>query len=159
MHVHGNNVHTLHAHIPPRLLPAELGGEGGEYHASTWASVLLSNPTSPIDGICLSGLFSDTNSTAAMMSVAIRTAQAPTILSPTTPSTNSTVISNSSKSSKSSTEQETNAYNSHSTLIALNQQDESRPSSAYSTDQEEFVSASSSTTPEHNRPHSVTHTR
>lgn len=27
--------------MPPRLLPAELGGEGGEYHALTWASTML----------------------------------------------------------------------------------------------------------------------
>lgn len=32
---------TLHAQVPPRLLPAELGGEGGEYHALTWASTML----------------------------------------------------------------------------------------------------------------------
>lgn len=31
----------LHAQVPPRLLPAELGGEGGEYHAHTWASTML----------------------------------------------------------------------------------------------------------------------
>lgn len=41
IHVHGNNLATLHAQVPPRLLPAELGGEGGEYHALTWASTML----------------------------------------------------------------------------------------------------------------------
>lgn len=34
---------TLHAQVPPRLLPAELGGEGGEYHALTWASTMLNH--------------------------------------------------------------------------------------------------------------------
>ncbi|KAG7173400.1 clavesin-2-like [Homarus americanus] len=41
IHVHGNNLATLHAQVPPRLLPAELGGEGGEYHAHTWAATML----------------------------------------------------------------------------------------------------------------------
>ena len=41
IHVHGNNLARLHAQVPPRLLPAELGGEGGEYHALTWASTML----------------------------------------------------------------------------------------------------------------------
>lgn len=41
IHVHGNNLATLHVQVPPRLLPAELGGEGGEYHPHTWASTML----------------------------------------------------------------------------------------------------------------------
>lgn len=41
IHVHGNNLATLHAQVPPRLLPAELGGEGAEYHPHTWASTML----------------------------------------------------------------------------------------------------------------------
>ncbi|KAK3895294.1 hypothetical protein Pcinc_000986 [Petrolisthes cinctipes] len=43
IHVHGNNLATLHAQVPPRLLPAELGGEGGEYHAHTWAFTMLNH--------------------------------------------------------------------------------------------------------------------
>lgn len=39
--IHGNNLSALHAQVPPRLLPAELGGEGGEYHAQTWATTML----------------------------------------------------------------------------------------------------------------------
>ncbi|XP_042876706.1 clavesin-2-like [Penaeus japonicus] len=41
IHVHGNNLATLHAQVPPRLLPAELGGEGAEYHPHTWASTMF----------------------------------------------------------------------------------------------------------------------
>lgn len=41
IHMHGNNLATLHAQVPPRLLPAELGGEGGEYHAHLWATTML----------------------------------------------------------------------------------------------------------------------
>lgn len=41
IHAHGNNLATLHNQVPPRLLPAELGGEGGEYHAHTWAATML----------------------------------------------------------------------------------------------------------------------
>lgn len=41
IHFHGNNLATLHAQVPARLLPAELGGEGGEYHAHTWAATML----------------------------------------------------------------------------------------------------------------------
>ncbi|RXG73017.1 Clavesin-2, partial [Armadillidium vulgare] len=39
--VHGNNLHTLHSNVPPRILPAELGGEGGEYNAQIWATKLI----------------------------------------------------------------------------------------------------------------------
>ncbi|XP_047499808.1 clavesin-2-like [Penaeus chinensis] len=46
IHVHGNNLATLHAQVPPRLLPAELGGEGAEYHPHTWASTMLNRTPS-----------------------------------------------------------------------------------------------------------------
>lgn len=48
IHFHGNNLATLHAQVPPRLLPAELGGEGGEYHPHTWATTMLNySPNKP----------------------------------------------------------------------------------------------------------------
>ncbi|KAF2363839.1 CRAL-TRIO lipid binding domain, partial [Trinorchestia longiramus] len=41
IHVHGNNLSSLHKHLPPRLLPAQLGGEGGEYKPAKWADTVL----------------------------------------------------------------------------------------------------------------------
>lgn len=74
IHVHGNNLAMLHAQVPPRLLPAELGGEGGEYHAHTWASTMLNYiPNQPNDK-------SKQNSTST------KTTQAQTPTSVTTPS-------------------------------------------------------------------------
>ncbi|XP_076043986.1 clavesin-2-like isoform X2 [Oratosquilla oratoria] len=49
--LHGNNLHTLHAQVPPRLLPAELGGEGPEYHTQSWANTILASSNCSSAGI------------------------------------------------------------------------------------------------------------
>uniref|UniRef100_A0A6A7FQP6 Clavesin-2-like n=2 Tax=Hirondellea gigas TaxID=1518452 RepID=A0A6A7FQP6_9CRUS len=76
IHVHGNNLSSLHKHLPPRLLPAQLGGEGGEYIPSTWANTVLdgaltttaakysiktSSNSSPINSNAYPSKFSDIN--------------------------------------------------------------------------------------------------
>ena len=43
IHVHGNNLASLHKQIPPRLLPAQLGGERGEYSTEVWAETVSKN--------------------------------------------------------------------------------------------------------------------
>ena len=45
IHVHGNNLSSLHKHLPPRLLPAQLGGERGEYNAQSWTDTVLEGKT------------------------------------------------------------------------------------------------------------------
>ncbi|KAF6212779.1 hypothetical protein GE061_010488 [Apolygus lucorum] len=40
IYVHGNNMSTLHEHIPVDVLPSELGGEGLPYSPTVWAHSL-----------------------------------------------------------------------------------------------------------------------
>uniref|UniRef100_A0A0A9WH41 Clavesin-2 n=2 Tax=Lygus hesperus TaxID=30085 RepID=A0A0A9WH41_LYGHE len=40
IYVHGNNMSTLHEHIPVDVLPTELGGEGHPYSPTVWAHSL-----------------------------------------------------------------------------------------------------------------------
>ena len=41
IHLHGNNMTTLHAFLHQDMLPAELGGSGPPYHMQTWAKELI----------------------------------------------------------------------------------------------------------------------
>lgn len=57
---------SLHKHLPPRLLPAQLGGEGAEYQPAAWASSVLdlSNKTYSSKSECVPDHSKLLNSTA-----------------------------------------------------------------------------------------------
>lgn len=44
LHTHGNNLAPLHEHLPPDILPAELGGERPEHSPQPWIDSLTSRP-------------------------------------------------------------------------------------------------------------------
>lgn len=39
--MHGNNLGTLHSHVPQDALSAELGGLGPPYHMQSWGKQLI----------------------------------------------------------------------------------------------------------------------
>ena len=41
IHMIGNNLALLYAHVPQEVLPAELGGDGPPYHMQSWAHQLI----------------------------------------------------------------------------------------------------------------------
>ncbi|CAL4067151.1 unnamed protein product, partial [Meganyctiphanes norvegica] len=112
--IHGNNLSALHAQVPPRLLPAELGGEGGEYHAHTWASTMLSAKTVSQSTSSLHSNYSLHTSNASLGPPQV-TESSKTILSAATQSINKFLFSDSQFSSSTSLSSSRTSLSSSST--------------------------------------------
>lgn len=43
LHLHGNNLSTLHAHVTKDILPAEMGGEQASYNPQVWIDKIMNS--------------------------------------------------------------------------------------------------------------------